>query len=46
MYKDLEPEPVLQADDALEEFSIEPAEADVTPQLNERLVSWLDIIDR
>lgn len=46
MYKDPKPELTVQADDAIEEFSVETTETDVTPQLHERLISWLDIIDR
>ncbi len=46
MYKDPEPELIIQADDALEEFSVETTDTDLTPQFYERLISWLDIIDR
>ena len=46
MYKDLESELMGQAEETVEEFSIETTEADVTPSLNERLFSWLESIDK
>lgn len=46
MYKDLEPELIVQSDETVEEFSIETSETDVIFPLSERLSSWLDIVDR
>lgn len=46
MYKDLEIELTVLADDAKEEFSIETPETDITPSLNDRLFQWLDTVDQ
>lgn len=46
MYKDLEPELNVQADEAVDEYPIEVTEIDTVPPLVERLHSWLEIIDK
>ncbi|MBI9100534.1 MAG: hypothetical protein JEY91_18795 [Spirochaetaceae bacterium] len=48
MYKDLEPllTSIAQADDAPEDFTIEKSEIEASLPLKERLILWLDSIDR
>jgi len=45
MFEDFEPELVFQADDSIEEYSVEPPETDVITPIVERFCSWLETID-
>lgn len=46
MYKDPEPELIIQSEDAAEDYPLEPVDLDPLPPLSERLISWMDIVDR
>ena len=45
MYKDLDTELIIQADDSIEEYPVETSEIEDAPPLSERLCSWLEAID-
>lgn len=46
MYKDPEPDLMIQADEQPEEIKLEIVDKDPVPPLSERLVSWIESIDR
>ncbi|MDA3812458.1 MAG: hypothetical protein PF518_19240 [Spirochaetaceae bacterium] len=46
MYKDREPELVVQGDDAAEEYTVETLEIEVETPLVERFSLWLETIDQ